>query len=970
MVQIGSAFVGRETEMAELRLSLRDTLASQGRLVMLAGEPGIGKTRLGQELAAMAQQQGVRILWGLCHEQRGAPPYWPWVQAMRAYVQGAASDYLLSHMGLGAADIADIIPDVKAKLPDLMPSPPLEPDQARFRLFDAVTTFLTSTSRPQPLILILDDLHWADRSSLLLLEFMTREIASSRLMILGCYRDVDLSRRHPLSESLGRLVHEQTFSRLRLAGLRPLDVGYLLEMSYGIKPSASMVEAVHQRTQGNPFFITQIARLMPQQGGELRGDIPQAVRDAIGQRLSRLSQACNRVLVRASAIGRQIAFSVLGLVTNCSEDDLLDVIDEALEAHVLEVVAGSSETYQFTHDLVQQTLYAGLSPSRRVRLHARIAQVLEETYGGNAAAHAPELAFHFAAAEPVLGTAKLVGYAKMVGERALASHAYEEAMYHFQRALAVRQEAEMNRETADICFGLARAQAATLDRPYLVQASAHLQRAFDYWVASGDVAHAVDIAVFPFGSVEGTDARIAHALELVAPDSVAAGRLLAHAITLLGTSRRAYSKAVEAYHRALRIARRHEDRVLEMQTLVHAACVDGSNLHMREGLEKHLRAIVLARAVDKPFLEAHAQYEIVYCWCAVGDLQQATVHARAVLGTAERARNRMWLANAHLANQVVSGLQGDWDAARRCSDQGLEVSSRHAALLSGRVVLEYQVGNFELGERYVNLLLEATTLDDQSPRGADPIIAIPVVSRISGMLARIDQADAMNRAIVAWPSATPWYVQLATIGLALTAVQRGDLEAVGKHYHTLLPVRGILPYVCPYIVGDRLLGILAHVSGAPETAMAHFEDALTFCRKAGYRPELAWTCYDYASLLQQQGQPHKAFSLLDETLSIATELGMRPLIEQASTLRKDVASRPIKRGRPPSSSYPGGLTKREVEVLRLIAEGRSNPAIAAELCISLKTVTHHVTSILSKTGTSNRTEAVAYAARHGLVSWQ
>ncbi len=181
-------FVGRQHEIGELSAALDEALSGQGRMVMLVGEPGIGKTRTAQELAALAEHRGAQVLWGRCHEGEGAPPYWPWIQAIREYAGYREPERLLSEMGPGAADIAEIVSAVGEKLPDLEPAPVLEPEQARFRLFDSITTFLKTASQNQPMVLVLDDLHWADRPSLMLLEFLAPELARSRLLVLGTYR--------------------------------------------------------------------------------------------------------------------------------------------------------------------------------------------------------------------------------------------------------------------------------------------------------------------------------------------------------------------------------------------------------------------------------------------------------------------------------------------------------------------------------------------------------------------------------------------------------------------------------------------------------------------------------------------------------------------------------------------------------------------------------------------------------------
>jgi hypothetical protein len=265
----GGVFVGRQQEMGELKAALEDSLSGRGRLVMLVGEPGIGKTRTAQELATNAGLRGAQVLWGRCYEEVGTPPYWPWVQAIRSYVRDREPEQLRSEMGAGAADIAEIVSDVSERLPGLAPPPALEPEQARFRLFDSITTFLKTASQRQPLVLMLDDLHWADKPTLLLLEFLARELAGARLLVIGAYRDMELDRQHPLSETLGGLNRERLFQRVLLRGLTRRDVARFIEISAGITPPQGLVSAVHGHTEGNPLFVTEVVRLLVQEG-ELR----------------------------------------------------------------------------------------------------------------------------------------------------------------------------------------------------------------------------------------------------------------------------------------------------------------------------------------------------------------------------------------------------------------------------------------------------------------------------------------------------------------------------------------------------------------------------------------------------------------------------------------------------------------------------------------------------------------------------
>ena len=346
----GGVFVGRQREMGELKTCLEDALSGRGRLVTLVGEPGIGKTRTAQELATYAGLRSAQVLWGRCYEEQGMPPYWPWVQAIRSYVREHDPDQLRSEMGAGAVDIAEVVSDVKERLPNLKPPPQMDsPEQARFRLFDSISAFLKSASQKQPLVLVLDDLHWADQPSLMLLQFVARELGNSRLLLVGTYRDVELSRQHPLAETLGELTRERLFQRVLLRGLSQQDVGRFIEVAAGVDPPAGLTEAVHTQTEGNPLFVTEVVRLLVQEGalspdsspsgrGETagRGDgdswtvrIPEGVREVIGRRLNRLSQRCNETLTIASVVCREFELRQLTpLVEDISEDRLLEVLEE------------------------------------------------------------------------------------------------------------------------------------------------------------------------------------------------------------------------------------------------------------------------------------------------------------------------------------------------------------------------------------------------------------------------------------------------------------------------------------------------------------------------------------------------------------------------------------------------------------------------------------------------------------------
>src|SRR3989442_277635 len=248
-------FVGREKEMDELRAGLEDSLSAHGRLMMLVGEPGIGKTRTSEEFATYARLRNVQVLWGRCYEGEGAPAYWPWVQIIRSYAHDKEPRELMSEMGPGAADIAQVVSEVKERLPGLPAPPALEPDQARFRLFDSITTFLKNAAQGAPLMVVLDDMHWADKPSLLLLQFLAKELRGTRLMVLGTYRDVELRRQHPLAQTLGVLNRENLSQRVLLRGLTENDLRRFVEVTAGTTPPDALAACGCKETEGKPFFF-------------------------------------------------------------------------------------------------------------------------------------------------------------------------------------------------------------------------------------------------------------------------------------------------------------------------------------------------------------------------------------------------------------------------------------------------------------------------------------------------------------------------------------------------------------------------------------------------------------------------------------------------------------------------------------------------------------------------------------------
>jgi DNA-binding CsgD family transcriptional regulator len=981
---IGSVFVGRQQEIDELKSALEDALSGQGRLVMLAGEPGIGKTRTAQELAAYAESRETQVLWGWCYEETGAPPYWPWLQTLRSYIQQQDPNQLRSQMGPSAAHIAEVIPEVGEKLPGLEPPPALEPEQARFRLFDSITTFLKNASQFQPLMLVLDDLHWADKPSLLLLQFLARQLRESRLLVVGCYRDVELSRQHPLSETLAQLSRLPWFQRKLLRGLSQEDTRRFIEAAAGIQPSSGLVENIYTHTEGNPFFMGEVVRLL-QERGELSDKypglsqglrIPEGVREVIGQRLNRLSELCNQTLIMASIIGREFDFQLLSILSiEAADEQLLRALDEALKAHLIEELPGSGEQYQFTHALVQHALAEELSSSHRVRLHARVGEALEQLYAADLASHASQLAHHFAQAAPVLGPEKLVRYSGLAGEQALSTYAWEEALAHFQKGLDAKAvaltgtEPARDPEAAALLFGLGRAQLATLPRERFEEALTSLDRSFQFYADAGDVTSAVAVAEYPLPrgvrQRSKVERRVERSLTLVPPGSVAAGRLLPIYGMELGRFENDYDKAQEAFERALAIARRVSDVDLQMRTLAAWAQVDYFHLHLAESLEKSLQVVELARCADDPHLKINGHLHALQTLIHLGNIKDAEEHAETALALAERLKARPWLASVLRCGVNLYRFLGDWSRARELALRHLALESDPVPLLKELVSLEYELGEFEQGEAYLKRMQEIMrrTPPRPGPEYADTSLVSHFASRITGSPDYLEVAGQAARVVLSSALAHPFWVEIVRTGLALKAIETRDYALAEEQYIALMRLPGKMRG--SYICADRLMGLLSHTLGNFDQAAAHFEDALVFCRQEGFRPELAWTCYDYAEALLQSGSTSdlaKALSLLEESLAIATDLGMRPLMERVVAMQERVHSQPAK-----APAYPNGLTEREVEVLLLIALGKSNSEIANELVLSVRTVERHITNIYAKINARGRADATSYAFTHRLA---
>ncbi|MCH7712679.1 MAG: hypothetical protein IIC99_03545, partial [Chloroflexi bacterium] len=368
--------------------------------------------------------------------------------------------------------------------------------------------------------------------------------------------------------------------------------------------------------------------------------------------------------------------------------------------------------------------------------------------------------------------------------------------------------------------------------------------------------------------------------------------------------------------------------------------------------------------IDDPRHEAIARHYTIWALACVGALAEARRHTAVLLDLAERLRDRQLLTTAYYANQRICRHEGAWDSARDYIDRGLASMPMENRLLGSRALLEYEAGDFDQGRIYLDRFLETVRLNSPGPTVPYASMAsiLSIIARIAGVTDWFDIAEEGAAAVLSSPTAAPNIVEVARAGLAFISVQRGDAAAAEEQYGHLESRRGILSAGA---AAGRLLGLLSQTMGNPDQAATHFEDALALCREGGYGPELAWTCCDYADMLLERdgdGDRAKAKSLLDESLAISTELGMMPLMERVNERLERVQALPEA-----VPAYPDGLSQREVEVLRLIARGKTNLEISEELVIAEGTARRHVANIYEKIGAGNRADAATYANQQGLM---
>jgi class 3 adenylate cyclase/tetratricopeptide (TPR) repeat protein len=516
-----TSFVGRENEREALRNEWKRAVIGERRLVFLAGEPGIGKTRLSVELAREAHADGAIVLYGRC-DPEAVLPYQPFLEALRSYVAQCPVDELREQVGDDGADLVRLVPELTLRIGIAAAQAPGDPESERYRLFRSVAHLLGEAARIAPVLVICDDLHWADAPTLAMLKHVMRGEAAP-ILVCGTYRDVEITRHHPLADVLASLYREHIGDRIALRGLTETEVESFVAAAAEHEldaPARGFARALHAETQGNPFFIEEILLHLVETGRIYRsGDrwtsdattiealgIPEGVREAVERRLARLDDDCRTVLTNAAVVGPTFDFLVLRrMLPDTDDDHLITALEHALDAQLVTEAQDARATYTFVHAIVRQVLYDELSQPRRERLHLAAAAGIEAVQGTNAA---PEsLAVHYRAAGSAADPQRTIEVSLAAAQAASAVFAYEDAAGHLDAAIDLMERngapldllARMLQNYGDLMFitgldygrGIERVEKAVRlytdagDEVHAAQARSRLGRAlstFDTWM--------------------------------------------------------------------------------------------------------------------------------------------------------------------------------------------------------------------------------------------------------------------------------------------------------------------------------------------------------------------------------------------------------------------------------------------------------------------------------------------------------
>jgi DNA-binding CsgD family transcriptional regulator/tetratricopeptide (TPR) repeat protein len=969
-------FVGRSAELEALRALLPMEEGEGRRVVLIGGEAGSGKSRLVREFAREAARNGALVIYGAC-DAVVRTPYGPFAEALDHLTRVIDPVELRAALGTAGSELTRLLPDLPARVGDLPAPVKADPDTERHRLHTAVTDLLAGVSR-RPVLLVLEDGHWADAPTLLLLRHLARAAGNARVLVLATFRDTEADVPETLSETLADLRRSDDVVRLRLGGLSDEEVSeFVAHAADGHVGDGlpQLARAITELTGGNAFLVCELwramveTRLVEVAGTTIRLTrplaelgTPESVREVVSQRLSRLGPRTTDVLELTATAGAEFGLDMIRRATNLGEPELLGVLDEAVRSGMIEELPSRGLAYRFTHELVRRALYDRLSRLRRAELHLRVGEALEGGEGRAGRALA-DLAHHFAAAAPFGGAGRGVDYNVRAARAATAALDFDEAAALLRTALELRIEDVAERAQVFLELGTASHRAGkALDALEAFTATADIARQ----LGNGDLlARAAigyeDACWRPGISDQGAAELLEEAASMLGDESseLRVGLLggLARALDFQG----AHERAAIVRINAVAMARRLHDRTGLATTLMRSYWSRGA-ISLEEILGMLTEATALGEELGDTEILAEAMAWRVPAFVALCDLDSARREVGVLRETAEQTAQPFML---HVAEHYGSAI-ALCDGRLAEADARAERSHEWSRLLTGRDAAGvYGIQMFSVRReqgRLAELAPVMGILAAEAKRGGPwrpGLVSLLVELGMEGE-ARRELARVRSEGLDPFRESL-WLAALTYLTDACAAL--GDQATAAIVYPELAPLAGdnvmIGHLVACYGAADRYLGMLATTLGEWERAEEHFEGAMELNRRMGATTWLAHTAYEYARMVRARDgrERDRAAALLGEAEVLASRVGMPALLGRIRALGSGA----------PKAGGPGGLSSRELQILGLVARGLSNREIGRTLFISEHTAANHIRSILRKTGCANRTEAASYAHRHGLV---
>jgi tetratricopeptide (TPR) repeat protein len=902
-------FVGREPELKQLQSAFDGAISGQGALMMVTGEPGIGKTALCEQLATYVTLRGGRTLVGHCYEEGSLSlPYLAFVEALRSYVLSRETRGLREELGSGAADVARIVSEIRERL-KIKLRPQKSPEEERYRLLQAVSEFLTNAAAVQPMMIVLEDLHDADKGTLDMLTHVSRNLAGARLLIVGTYRDVEVDRSHPLSAALAELRRVSTYGRVLLRGLNADEVRRMLESITRESVPWGLGEAVHRQTEGNPLFVQEVVRYLVEEGlitrkeggwrptkdTPLEMSIPEGLRDVIGKRLSLLSPECNQLLAVASVIGREFALETLRVVAGINEDVFVHALKEAVRLSILEERSQTGLVrFRFTHAFFRQTLYEEMIAPQRLKLHQQVARSLETLYAKRLEGHATELAEHFSHSTDPADLAKAVEYGEMAAKRATDVYAYGEAVRLLEQALKVQEvlDPEDKAKRCDLLLALGDALNLAGEHQRIIDIQAPQALSLAEAIADNTRASRACLLAMKGLGVYGTNLLAspeaaqwaARADRYAEPETVER----AWADAMLGivklTGVRSSPEGVALLSRALDLARRLGDIdtywfiaglwLWALETPQHAE----ERLRLAEELAERSR-----QGVNLLIL-AWVLWWMAQAFLEFGQRRRAEDIMAEMKALAERSEQPYLLIMSMVNDSIMAIWDGHLEEAvemrRRMLARAEELGIPEFAAVWSAWVLPARVHLGNASRALESMLQGSRTISRNVATDGLILYCLAHLGPYTEVVGMLERLAVARPGIGSVKDETVAFFDIAALQAAVLAGHRKAAELL---LHRLAGSSCVTSGLWLTTCTSRHLGGAAALLGRYDEACEHYQEAIKVCTEMKFRPELALTRLQLAELLLEHYPKERAGALehLHFAIKEFQDMKMQPSLERA-----------------------------------------------------------------------------------------